>query len=299
MSRRGCLPPFASPLALDARENGDGPFGGEGQSLEPPNGCIMQLPTAAAFGQDPASCYIPLRRLQDLASMINAEYLNGSKDDSDCLQEMEGSDSSLDSPELCDSSVFSDPEDLSPEQDSERLLNFEDLSPCAEEDKEMDSETSFLTEEENPEEDIKFVMKNIAATSYSKAVEHAKKTELTQRNEQGTAIELGHNETISTLFLPLKPPEQIQSNNCKESGVRSRTEKVDLLLMSHLPGETNPKKEKQFSITKASQKDRNPIELGNLIERLETSITTKPATGLPSVSSLGLSIRFSAKLLEK
>ncbi|XP_065411298.1 histone-lysine N-methyltransferase, H3 lysine-36 specific isoform X3 [Chrysemys picta bellii] len=69
VSRRGCLAPFAGPRALAAPE-----------SPEPPNGCTGPLPAKAAYGQDPASCYIPLRRLQDLASMISAEYLNGAAD---------------------------------------------------------------------------------------------------------------------------------------------------------------------------------------------------------------------------
>ncbi|XP_069725363.1 histone-lysine N-methyltransferase, H3 lysine-36 specific isoform X2 [Phaenicophaeus curvirostris] len=68
VSRRGCLVPFGSSLA--AAEAKGGP--------EPP---AMQLAAAkpAVFGQDPSSCYIPLRRLQDLASMISAEYLDGAE----------------------------------------------------------------------------------------------------------------------------------------------------------------------------------------------------------------------------
>ncbi|KAM4676000.1 histone-lysine N-methyltransferase, H3 lysine-36 specific-like [Discoglossus pictus] len=53
--------------------------------LEPPNGCNVPLTSAlqsgtADHGQDPSSHYIPLRRLQDLASMINMEGINGSQD---------------------------------------------------------------------------------------------------------------------------------------------------------------------------------------------------------------------------
>ncbi|KAM9129751.1 histone-lysine N-methyltransferase, H3 lysine-36 specific isoform 2-T2 [Pangshura tecta] len=65
VSRRGGLAPFAGPRALAAPERAGSP------GPEPPS-------AKAAYGQDPASCYIPLRRLQDLASMISAEYRAGS-----------------------------------------------------------------------------------------------------------------------------------------------------------------------------------------------------------------------------
>ncbi|XP_064377045.1 histone-lysine N-methyltransferase, H3 lysine-36 specific isoform X1 [Dromaius novaehollandiae] len=82
VSRRSCLVPFGTSLA--AAEAKGGPFG-EGRGPEPP---AMQLAAAAAkpvYGQDPSSCYIPLRRLQDLASMINAEYLGGAADGAEAL----------------------------------------------------------------------------------------------------------------------------------------------------------------------------------------------------------------------
>lgn len=50
VSRRSCLVPFGSALPLP------GPDG-----------------RRSPYGPDPSSCYIPLRRLQDLASMISAE----------------------------------------------------------------------------------------------------------------------------------------------------------------------------------------------------------------------------------
>ncbi|KAL8212187.1 UNVERIFIED_CONTAM: hypothetical protein K2H54_040458 [Gekko kuhli] len=257
VSRRSCLSPFASSLALDAPEDEDSPYGGEGHSRspEPLNGCTMQLPVAAskaaAYGQDPSSCYIPLRRLQDLASMINAEYLNGSKDGSDCLQELERSDiSSPEPPELCSSSVLADPEDLRIQQDTARLLDFETLSPCLEEDEDEESETSFLTAEENPEEGIKFPMKNTATSSCSKEAEFGNGTELIQQNQQSTSIGIRYNEAISALLSPPIPPDQIQSNSCKMSGVGTTTEKADLLPVSYSPGDTKLKKEKEFSITK-------------------------------------------------
>ncbi|XP_048716837.2 histone-lysine N-methyltransferase, H3 lysine-36 specific isoform X5 [Caretta caretta] len=68
-SRRGGLAPFAGPRALPERAGSPG--------AEPPHGRPGPLPAKAACGQDPASCYIPLRRLQDLASMISAEGLHG------------------------------------------------------------------------------------------------------------------------------------------------------------------------------------------------------------------------------
>uniref|UniRef100_A0A672USQ3 Histone-lysine N-methyltransferase, H3 lysine-36 specific n=1 Tax=Strigops habroptila TaxID=2489341 RepID=A0A672USQ3_STRHB len=73
VSRRSCLVPFGTSLA--AAEAKGGP--------EPP---AMQLAAAKpVYGQDPSSCYIPLRRLQDLASMINAEYLGGAADGAEAL----------------------------------------------------------------------------------------------------------------------------------------------------------------------------------------------------------------------
>ncbi|XP_068016918.1 histone-lysine N-methyltransferase, H3 lysine-36 specific isoform X2 [Melanerpes formicivorus] len=80
VSRRSCLVPFGTSLAV-AEAKGS-PFG-EGRGTEPP---AMQLATAkSVYSQDPSSCYIPLRRLQDLASMINAEYLGGAADGAEAL----------------------------------------------------------------------------------------------------------------------------------------------------------------------------------------------------------------------
>ncbi|XP_075622956.1 histone-lysine N-methyltransferase, H3 lysine-36 specific isoform X2 [Balearica regulorum gibbericeps] len=80
VSRRSCLVPFGTSLA--AAEAKGGPFG-ESHGPEPP---AMQLAAAKpVYSQDPSSCYIPLRRLQDLASMINAEYLGGAADGAEAL----------------------------------------------------------------------------------------------------------------------------------------------------------------------------------------------------------------------
>ncbi|XP_047633965.1 histone-lysine N-methyltransferase, H3 lysine-36 specific isoform X3 [Phacochoerus africanus] len=109
LSRRNCLLPFSNPVNLDAPEDKDSPFGnGQSNFSEPLNGCTMQLSTASgtsqnAYGQDSPSCYIPLRRLQDLASMINVEYLNGSADGSESFQDPEKSDSRAQSPVVCTS----------------------------------------------------------------------------------------------------------------------------------------------------------------------------------------------------
>nr|XP_028574310.1 histone-lysine N-methyltransferase, H3 lysine-36 and H4 lysine-20 specific isoform X7 [Podarcis muralis] len=283
VSRRGYLPPFASPLALDVPENGDGPYGGEGQSRspEPPNGCTMQSKAAAAaapYGPNPSPCYIPLRRLQDLASMFSAEYLNGSKDGSDCLQEVERSDSSA---ELCDSSVLTDSEDFT-RHDSARLLDFDSISPCLEDDPEVDSETSFLKADESPEEESEFMMEDRDTGTYSEEGEPEDGMELIEEIQGGRSIEIRHNETMSTLFPIGFPREQIQSNTCKEAAVGNRTEKLDLRPVSYFPGDTDLKTEKQCSITKKVSEKENPaqgpITLGNLIERLETSITAKSST---------------------
>ncbi|XP_058402799.1 histone-lysine N-methyltransferase, H3 lysine-36 specific isoform X2 [Diceros bicornis minor] len=109
LPRRNCLLPFSNPVNLDAPEDKDSPFGnGQSNFSEPLNGCTMQLSTASgtsqnAYGQDSPSCYIPLRRLQDLASMINVEYLNGSTDGSESFQDPEKSDSRAQSPIVCTS----------------------------------------------------------------------------------------------------------------------------------------------------------------------------------------------------
>ncbi|XP_035870285.1 histone-lysine N-methyltransferase, H3 lysine-36 specific isoform X2 [Phyllostomus discolor] len=109
LPRRNCLLPFSNPVNLDAPEDKDSSFGnGQSNFSEPLNGCTMQLSTASgtsqnAYGQDSPSCYIPLRRLQDLASMINVEYLNGSADGSESFRGPENSDSRAQSPVVCTS----------------------------------------------------------------------------------------------------------------------------------------------------------------------------------------------------
>ncbi|XP_039212733.1 histone-lysine N-methyltransferase, H3 lysine-36 specific isoform X2 [Crotalus tigris] len=288
VSRRGCLLSFATPLGLDALEE-DGhssPYVGEGRTGSPelPNGCSVGLPLAASkatFGQDPSSCYTPLRRLQDLASMGNAEYLNGSKDGSDSLQELEMNDSSPDSLEPCSSSLLGGPKDYSL-QDSPRLLDFESFSP-SEEDQEVDSEASFITAEANPEEEIHLRMESRATATCSKETDSENRADL----QLGDCIEIRPSATFSALLsTPASSPEHVQNNSYQESAIGSRTVKMDLPSMPYLPGDADVRKENQYRVMKVSEKqDPNPtpVALGNLIERLESSITANPPT--PGLSS--------------
>ncbi|XP_078241689.1 histone-lysine N-methyltransferase, H3 lysine-36 specific isoform X3 [Pogona vitticeps] len=201
--------------------------------------------------------------------------------------ELERSDSS---PELCSSSVLvEDTEDYT-QQDSARLLDFDTLAPCLEEEKEMEAETLFLRADEDPEKEVKFVVENRSTATCSMKAESDNGAKVFQEIQQRGSIEIRHNETFSALLSNAILQDQIQSNTCKVSAVGSRTEKLDMYSRSYLPGGTDLQKEKQGSLTKAPEKedpDRSPITLGSLIERLETSITTKqPPTGLPSVSCL-------------
>uniref|UniRef100_A0A803TBS3 Histone-lysine N-methyltransferase, H3 lysine-36 specific n=1 Tax=Anolis carolinensis TaxID=28377 RepID=A0A803TBS3_ANOCA len=289
VSRRGCLPAFARPLALEApqeaeeeeEEEEEARSGGEGRSPSSPRPSRGRslphlpptaVPLAACEGLDPSSpCYIPLRRLQDLASMISAEYLNGSKDGSDCLQEPEGRSSS------------SEEDDNFTSHDSARLLDFNSLTPCLDEGEgEMDSEASFFSAaEEHPGEDIKFLMEKRAAAICNTKAEPQSRAERIQETQQRAPVKMRHNEMVSGLFPTPVLPERIQSN----SAVGSRHEKVCMYPM-YLPGNTERKKEKPCNVTKVSEKEdpgQSPATLGNLIERLEASVTSKsPATRMPA-----------------
>ncbi|XP_041123021.1 histone-lysine N-methyltransferase, H3 lysine-36 specific-like [Polyodon spathula] len=80
---------FSDPLKPQRPDGNSAPCGkGYGVAAGLDTGCAMQLSTAAAFKngdsyvfdpQEPSSCYIPLRRLQDLASMVSQPDL-GFKD---------------------------------------------------------------------------------------------------------------------------------------------------------------------------------------------------------------------------
>ncbi|XP_070595023.1 histone-lysine N-methyltransferase, H3 lysine-36 specific isoform X5 [Erythrolamprus reginae] len=291
VSRRGCLLSLATPLGLDAleeEEDGDSsPYVGEGRSRSPelPNAFPLGVPPAAseaAFVQDPPpSRYIPLRRLQDLASMGNAEYFNGSKDGSDSLQELEMNDSSRDSLELCSSSLSLHGSRDYPLQDSARILDFDSFS-SSEEEEEADSEASSNTAEEDPEDEIHLRMASRAMATCSKETDSGNRADL----HLGECIEIRPNETISALLsTPVSSPEHVQNNSYPESAIGGRTEKKDLPSMPYLPGDADLRKENQLSLMKASEKEdpTTPINLGNLIERLESSITANPPTpGLPS-----------------
>nr|XP_060621609.1 histone-lysine N-methyltransferase, H3 lysine-36 specific isoform X2 [Anolis sagrei ordinatus] len=296
VSRRGCLPAFTHPLALEApqedqkaEEEEEARSGGEGRNPSSPRlsrgRSLLRLPPtivpmAACEGLDPSSpSYIPLRRLQDLASMINAEYLNGSKDGSDCLQEPEGRGSSSEE----------DEDNYFTHRDSPRLLDFNSLAPCLDEGEgEMDSEASFFSaaEEHTEEEDIQFLMEKRAAAICSTKAEPQSRAERIQDTQQRAPVKIRHNETVSGLFPTPVLPERIQSN----SAAGSKHEKVGMYSM-YLPGNTERKKEKQCSMTKVSEMEdpgQSPATLGNLIERLEASVTSKsPATRIPAVSSFG------------
>ncbi|XP_013911650.1 PREDICTED: histone-lysine N-methyltransferase, H3 lysine-36 and H4 lysine-20 specific-like isoform X1 [Thamnophis sirtalis] len=211
-------------------------------------------------------------------------------------EELEMNDSSRDSLELCSSSLSLDGSRDYHLQDSARTLDFDSFS-SSEEDKEEDSEASFITAEENPEEEILLRMANRATATCSKETDSENRADL----HLGDCVEIRPNETISALLsTPLCSPKHVQNNSYQESAIGSRTEKTDLPSMPYLPGDADLRKENQFSLMKVSEKEDpnpTPINLGNLIERLESSITANPPTpGLPSVSSLGVPNKFSGNL---
>ncbi|XP_078508901.1 histone-lysine N-methyltransferase, H3 lysine-36 specific isoform X1 [Lissotriton helveticus] len=78
MTGGGCLRSMDQACELPTRNSvlvlvgSSAPLGKD--APEPPNGCLAEPPRPAQ-GQDPASCYIPLRRLQDLATMISGDSL--------------------------------------------------------------------------------------------------------------------------------------------------------------------------------------------------------------------------------
>uniref|UniRef100_A0A8C3PRC9 Histone-lysine N-methyltransferase, H3 lysine-36 specific n=1 Tax=Calidris pygmaea TaxID=425635 RepID=A0A8C3PRC9_9CHAR len=149
VSRRSCLVPFGTSLA--AAEAKGGPFG-EGRGPEPP---AMQLAAAKpVYGQDPSSCYIPLRRLQDLASMINAEYLGGAADGAEALPDPGSPPPRL--PAAQDPAAGAD--GAGPAADAPRgALSFplllRDGGEEVEEDEEEEDEEGAETPEEDEEED--------------------------------------------------------------------------------------------------------------------------------------------------
>ncbi|XP_071614926.1 histone-lysine N-methyltransferase, H3 lysine-36 specific isoform X2 [Heliangelus exortis] len=147
VSRRSCLVPFGTSLA--SAEAKGGPFG-ESRGPEPP---AMQLAASKpGYGQDPSSCYIPLRRLQDLASMINAEYLGGAADGAEALPDPGSPSPRLPSPQ--------DPaaDAAGPAAEATRgalafPLLLRDSGEEAEEEEEEGAETSEEEEEEDDDDD--------------------------------------------------------------------------------------------------------------------------------------------------
>ncbi|KAF3828365.1 hypothetical protein GH733_005062 [Mirounga leonina] len=213
VSRRNCLLPFSNPVNLDAPEDKDSPFGnGQSNFSEPLNGCTMQLPTASgtsqnAYGQDSPSCYIPLRRLQDLASMINVEYLNGSADGSESFQDPEKSDSRAQSPVVCTSLSPGGPTALAMKQEpscnnspelqvkvtktiKNGFLHFENFT-CVDDadvDSEMDPEQP-VTEDESIEEIFEETQTN-ATCNYEPKSENG--VDVAMGNEQDSTPESRH-----------------------------------------------------------------------------------------------------------
>ncbi|XP_070595020.1 histone-lysine N-methyltransferase, H3 lysine-36 specific isoform X2 [Erythrolamprus reginae] len=190
-------------------------------------------------------------------------------------------DSSRDSLELCSSSLSLHGSRDYPLQDSARILDFDSFS-SSEEEEEADSEASSNTAEEDPEDEIHLRMASRAMATCSKETDSGNRADL----HLGECIEIRPNETISALLsTPVSSPEHVQNNSYPESAIGGRTEKKDLPSMPYLPGDADLRKENQLSLMKASEKEdpTTPINLGNLIERLESSITANPPTpGLPS-----------------
>nr|XP_036851015.1 histone-lysine N-methyltransferase, H3 lysine-36 specific [Manis javanica] len=213
LPRRNCLLPFSNPVNLDAPEDKDSPFGnGQSNFSEPLTGCTMQLSTASGtsqstYGQDSPSCYIPLRRLQDLASMINVEYLNGSADGSESFQDPEKSDSRAQSPIVCTSLSPGGPTALAMKQEpscnnspelhvkvtktvKNGFLHFENFT-CVDDadvDSEMDPEQP-VTEDESIEEIFEETQTN-ATCNYDPKSENG--VDVVMGNEQDSTPEISN-----------------------------------------------------------------------------------------------------------
>ncbi|XP_075065258.1 histone-lysine N-methyltransferase, H3 lysine-36 specific [Mixophyes fleayi] len=82
LGRLSSAPSYLSSLAPNAQYKR---CVGDRSILEPLNGCSVPLTSALqsntpGYGQDSSNHYIPLRRLQDIASMMNMDGMNGSRD---------------------------------------------------------------------------------------------------------------------------------------------------------------------------------------------------------------------------
>ncbi|XP_016058757.1 PREDICTED: histone-lysine N-methyltransferase, H3 lysine-36 and H4 lysine-20 specific isoform X2 [Miniopterus natalensis] len=293
LPRRNCLLPFSNPVNLDAPEDKDSPFGnGQSNFSEPLNGCTMQLSTASgtsqnAYGQDSPSCYIPLRRLQDLASMINVEYLNGSADGSESFQDPEKSDSRAQSPIVCTSLSPGGPTALAMKQElscnnspelqvkvtktvKNGFLHFENFT-CVDDadvDSEMDPEQP-VTEDESIEEIFEETQTN-ATCNYEPKSENG--VDVAMGNEQDSTPESRHG-AVKSPFLPLAPQTETQKNK-QRNEVDGSNEKAALLPAPFSLGDTNITIEEQLNSINLSfqdDPDSSTSTLGNMLELPGTS----------------------------
>ncbi|XP_047633964.1 histone-lysine N-methyltransferase, H3 lysine-36 specific isoform X2 [Phacochoerus africanus] len=293
LSRRNCLLPFSNPVNLDAPEDKDSPFGnGQSNFSEPLNGCTMQLSTASgtsqnAYGQDSPSCYIPLRRLQDLASMINVEYLNGSADGSESFQDPEKSDSRAQSPVVCTSLSPGGPTALAMKQEpscnnspelqvkvtktvKNGFLHFENFT-CVDDadiDSEMDPEQP-VTEDESIEEIFEETQTN-ATCNYEPKSENG--VDVAMGNEQDSTPESRHG-AVKPPFLALAPQTETQKNK-QRNEVDGSNEKASLLPAPFSLGDAKVTIEEQLNSINLSfqdDPDSSTSTLGNMLELPGTS----------------------------
>ncbi|XP_023582240.1 histone-lysine N-methyltransferase, H3 lysine-36 specific isoform X2 [Trichechus manatus latirostris] len=293
LPRRNCMLSFSNPVNLDAPEDKDSPFGnGQSNFSEPLNGCTMQLPTASgtsqnAYGQGSPSCYIPLRRLQDLASMINVEYLNGSADGSESFQDPEKSDSRAQSPVVCTSLSPGGPTALPMKQEpscnnspelqvkvtktiKNGFLHFENFT-CVDDadiDSEMDPEQP-VTEDESIEEIFEETQTN-ATCNYEPKSENG--VEVAMGNEQDSTPGSRHG-AVKSPFLPLAPQTETQKNK-QRNEVDGSSEKAALLPAPFSLGDTNVSVEEQLNSINLSfqdDPDSSTSTLGNMLELPGTS----------------------------
>ncbi|ELK30265.1 Histone-lysine N-methyltransferase, H3 lysine-36 and H4 lysine-20 specific [Myotis davidii] len=293
LPRRNCLLPFSNPVNLDAPEDKDSPFGnGQSTFSEPLNECTMQLSTASgtsqnAYGQDSPSCYIPLRKLQDLASMINVEYLNGSADGSESFQDPEKSDSRAQSPIVCTSLSPGGPTALAMKQEpscnnspelqvkvtktvKNGFLHFENFT-CVDDadvDSEMDPEQP-VTEDESIEEIFEETQTN-ATCNYEPKSENG--VDVAMGDEQDSTTESRHG-AVKSPFLPLAPQTETQKNK-QRNEVDGSNEKAALLPAPFSLGDTNVTIEEQLNSVNLSfqdDPDSSTSTLGNMLELPGTS----------------------------
>ncbi|ELW47981.1 Histone-lysine N-methyltransferase, H3 lysine-36 and H4 lysine-20 specific [Tupaia chinensis] len=291
LPRRNCLLPFSNPVNLDAPEDKDSPFGnGQSSFSEPLNGCTMQLSTASGtpqngYGQDSPSCYIPLRRLQDLASMINVECLNGSADGSESFQDPEKRDSRAQSP-VCTSlspggsTALAMKQELSCNNSPELqvkvtkttkngFLHFDNFT-CVDDadvDSEMDPEQP-VTEDESIEEIFEETQTN-ATCNYEPKSENG--VEVAMGSEQDSTPESRHG-AVESPFLPLAPQTETQEN--KQNEVDGSKGKAALLPAPLSLGDTNVTVEEQLNSIHLSfqdDPDSSTSTLGNMLELPGTS----------------------------